>query len=377
MSGEWRDLIQLGEITALSLDTSIIRANSYNFESGLLSLMTKSVRATVLISEVVEREIKRHLVARAVESIRNLDACIRDADRQHVLGTDAVARFADTLKTALQEPVDWANQRLDDWIKAIGAEVVSCKDYVDVAELMDRYFDSRAPFSDKGDKKHEFPDALALLSMEAWAEKNDTGLLLVSKDSDWRRYCETSARLHCIDDLADAINGFNGPTAANACKALIESVRSGDPLGLVDRIKVDFDREVTNKWNVDLEVSSQQFIIENYGFEAFAAEDVNFDGHEALDPRNFEPLNMEEGVATVQVTTTAYVTAVAWVSLGRMDPIDRDYLDMGSTQVVLTEPVTFDVLVRVGGSIPDAIEIEDVEILPMSVVFDAGEIEPE
>ncbi|UVA80503.1 PIN domain-containing protein [Pandoraea commovens] len=376
MNEPWRELIQLEEITALSIDTSVLRANSYNFGSGLLLLLTQNVRAKLVISEVVVREVRRHLTEKAKESLRQVDSSLQDAIRQNVLGGVGVAAITDALKAARREPEDWAKQRLEEWLTAADASVINSEDHVDVAELMDRYFEARAPFSDKGNKKNEFPDALALLALEAWAEQNGTAVLVVSTDGDWIRYCNESAHLHCVADLADAINGFNGPTAENACKRLIESVRDGDKLGLIKWIESEFDREVANKWDYTLDGDSY-FTIEDFGFDEFFVRNLNFDGAGALNDGNFEPLSMEAGVATVKVTVAADVTADAWVSLSKFDSIDRDYVSMGDTKVSVTEPVEFSVLVRLGGTIPDDMEIEGIDLLPMFIEFNAGEIEPD
>jgi hypothetical protein len=41
-------------------------------------------------------------------------------------------------------------------------------------------------------KKSEFPDALALLSLERWATQNKSLVLLVSADGDWKKLVEQS-----------------------------------------------------------------------------------------------------------------------------------------------------------------------------------------
>ena len=59
-------------------------------------------------------------------------------------------------------------------------------------EVIRRYFATEPPFSTKERKKSEFPDALALLSLERWATQNKSLVLLVSADGDWKKLVEQS-----------------------------------------------------------------------------------------------------------------------------------------------------------------------------------------
>jgi hypothetical protein len=57
--------------------------------------------------------------------------------------------------------------------------------------VVDMYFKLKAPFEEK--KRAEFPDAIALVSLERWAELNKLKILVVSYDSGWEEYCASSA----------------------------------------------------------------------------------------------------------------------------------------------------------------------------------------
>jgi hypothetical protein len=56
-----------------------------------------------------------------------------------------------------------------------------------------------------GKKKAEFPDAISLLSLEAWAEANEKRILAVSGDKDWAAYAENSERIDVVSKLSDAL----------------------------------------------------------------------------------------------------------------------------------------------------------------------------
>ena len=62
-----------------------------------------------------------------------------------------------------------ARNLLGQYLKNIGAEIIPV-DEVSVRDLVQMYFNSNAPFSSVNNKKSEFPDAIALVSMELWAK---------------------------------------------------------------------------------------------------------------------------------------------------------------------------------------------------------------
>ena len=76
---------------------------------------------------------------------------------------------ASGLLTVEVEDNDLAGDRLKEYYKWIGAEVLNSNAYVDFERLMSMYFETKAPFEGGKNKKNEFPDAIALISLEAWA----------------------------------------------------------------------------------------------------------------------------------------------------------------------------------------------------------------
>lgn len=74
------------------------------------------------------------------------------------------------------------------------------------------YFLHQAPFKETGNKKNEFPDAIALLSLQSWAEENNKKLLAVSSDKDWIDFSIHKDHIDVIDDLAKAMDILNKQT---------------------------------------------------------------------------------------------------------------------------------------------------------------------
>ena len=103
-----------------------------------------------------------------------------------------------------------SNLILEDFMKKCGIELVKGEKYCEIKSLIDMYFLHQAPFKEIGNKKNEFPDAIALLSLQSWAEKNNKKLLAVSSDKDWMDF--STDHINVIDDLAKAMDILNKQT---------------------------------------------------------------------------------------------------------------------------------------------------------------------
>lgn len=69
-------------------------------------------------------------------------------------------------------PREAATARLAEFIRRSGCEVIAA-DQGDMKRLIAMYFEPTAPFEGSGKKKNEFPDAIALVTLEDWAEKHE------------------------------------------------------------------------------------------------------------------------------------------------------------------------------------------------------------
>ena len=67
--------------------------------------------------------------------------------------------------------------------------------------LFECYFEQMPPFRGGRDKKHEFPDCMALLSLEDYANRAGIQIVVVSKDIGWKQFDEKSEYLYCMDSI--------------------------------------------------------------------------------------------------------------------------------------------------------------------------------
>ncbi|KAK0359911.1 hypothetical protein LTR94_029387, partial [Friedmanniomyces endolithicus] len=243
----------------LTIDTQVIHANGFDLEGGLLAQIAqfRDGSTRFVLSRVTLREILRHLTEKAEEVRRGLQSAFRKAqDGQFPLELPDLKAI---------DPKAVARSRLEAFVKATGAEIIDY-DSVSLPEVMDRYFKPAPPFA-TGKKKSEFPDAVALLSLEAWARANDKRVLAVSKDGDWTAFAEASGVIDVQTDLADALADLQKDTAEAMTIA-------ADLLG---RIKTDDDWGLRAGFysSLDSEVSGYSAIAEAESYHSVEAEEAS------------------------------------------------------------------------------------------------------
>ncbi|MEP7351405.1 MAG: PIN domain-containing protein [Sphingorhabdus sp.] len=168
----------------------------------------KSGNTSIVLSEIVKNEVQAHIARDAAESQRALKSAL-SAHRKRWKLTNEDATPPVTLKID-GNPSEAAKEQFEVYAENIGAEIVAASNPADIPiEVLRRYFEVEPPFEAGDKKKHEFPDAFALVSLEAWAARHDTLLLCVSGDKGWRDFADKSPRLVWIQGLDGALSLFN------------------------------------------------------------------------------------------------------------------------------------------------------------------------
>lgn len=244
------------DYAALTLDSNVFIGHGLNLERGLLGQLQQfsSSPVTLVISEVVLEEVRKHLLETTKSSRSKLLSAIKTARAPFGITETVAAEFeADLLGKKTDAEI--VNARLDSFMKATGAIVVAAAG-MDVDRLLSLYFEADPPFEGAGDKKAEFPDAIALLSLERWAKQKDAQLLAVSKDSGWLNFAKESGHIEVIENLADALTHFQPHNAAkNIIEALQAQILDSSASEILELLN-DFIVESTNEAEVDVEYSS-------------------------------------------------------------------------------------------------------------------------
>lgn len=261
-----------------------------------------------------------------------------------------------------QDIADVVESRIDDFCKEMKCEVLDDGKYVDVNILFRSYFDGSPPFGG-GNKKQEFPDALALNALEIFADEKGISIIVVSSDNDWKKFCSTSEFLYYHDDVSQAIALIND--APEILRERMQEMISGN-VELQNELRSQFveflERESftvlanptsgeveANAWGSDIGEIDWSNIT---NLEILRVEESNFWGRELVTVAFFIIIPYE-----VEIELKFFI----W------DSVDREYLSIGErymkvqenaeTQIVLSIDVSHDESEGVEFEV-DAVEME-------------------
>lgn len=235
-------LLTSRKIHAFTLDTSILRAAGYHFEQGALRQLAHQLPPwlNLWMSSIVVSEVSRQRLAAAQAAAEQAKLAWGNLTRHLDIPASGGAMPAEVDQLASQ-----AEERFDDqlerFLAAHDGEVVELVGEWLAPAMFQAYFAGAAPFSGGG-KKHEFPDAAALLSLDELAKKRDTFLLAVSMDDGWHAYCETSERMYCLRKLSELAGLFRSTGAEaqalrSGLSAYLREARAAQELNLLSVIR--------------------------------------------------------------------------------------------------------------------------------------------
>ncbi len=368
----------------LSLDTQVVDQASFAFDSGLLAQLRqfKGRRKRIVLADIVVREITGH-VAQWLRTARGKLETARTELTKTGLFPEKLAQQVDAaLERDMQAEADSRVQR---FIEDIGAEVVSA-DLINASALVDAYFGVTPPFAATKDKKAEFPDAIALFSLEAFATKNDVRILAVSKDSGWIAYANQSTRIKVVQDLSEALalaqlhlggeieeeeqRAIN-ETATRLVENYIEEVQRADDLetylrlcNLLEEQLEGGGIEVETSGIVETEVDALDIEVRQLSFKR--GSDGNF---------SFKIVRAHPGSIGVTCEIEADLRARAQFSLYGYDSIDKDTFSLGSRSKSGSFTREMNVLLELEGE--DGLELDKVGILDDVPPLDFGDIMPD
>ncbi|EKA7394225.1 DUF4935 domain-containing protein [Vibrio parahaemolyticus] len=187
------------------VDTSMYQSKNFQFYQHALGRFTDLCQdnaINLLMSPVVEQEVRSHLIAQGTEAARNIKDFKKEIKiLRNLTDLPQYAIFAELTKETINDSLI---ENFENFLSDAVYEDVSVNE-ASLESIVSSYFNKVAPFSDK--KKSEFPDAIILDSLLAWAKKNRTEVYVLSTDKDMADFCEGSAGwlIHCND-----LDGFIG-----------------------------------------------------------------------------------------------------------------------------------------------------------------------
>ena len=359
------------KFSTILLDTSIYEQYGLRLEKGLLGKLSQFSRidAKFILPDVIYNEVKKHLEKKIKASRGALEKALDEAG-DHLFFDGSELNDAKSMLIDGKEIEDLGKNRLDKFIDVTGATVLKTGEYVSVSDLLECYFDSTPPFADSGKKKNEFPDAIILMAVEAWAEENDENVIAVSKDEDWRKFCEDKDSIHFVDDLSLALVSFNKETAPYQ---LIENLEYALNEGKAGKFLQDIAGHldtIFSGFTPDQEADS------NFFWEAEGS-CGGFNDFDFLDYK-FTVIDKNDDWVVLEAYAEINLHAEGEFTLSMYDSIDKDHIFMGSITKEAEADYETKLLITVSGDLSGSIDdliVEDVEVVDIPTSMDFGELE--
>lgn len=370
-----REKLLDGTITALSVDTCIFDAAGHRLEQGNLKHLEQfhSGAFSLIFPEMILKELLKHIEAKTDQARSSLRKSLAEIGNYWLVPEEK----RNTVLTELladKSPEEAAKARLNAFLKRCGATILLTKDYLDTEQLVSRYFEEQPPFQASKDKKHEFPDAIAMMTLDSWAKKQHRAVLVVTQDKGCQRYCEESPRLIAIDDLGQALSLIQERDnhRAQLCDSLVTQVKQGRFPNLLQYISYQVAESIDSiDWTP--EASSAFYYDPEMG--EIEVSNVEFDEKSQNPP--FRPVDFSDDVLVLRTTIVVDIEATCYFSFSVKDGIDRDMVRIGDAAVSAHDQVTLDVLLTVENPDGDTPEFVGVELVPARREIDFGEVGPD
>lgn len=365
---EIRRAIAEDAIGAVSLDTNVFDRFGCDLNVAILRKLDQfnGTHVDVLFSEVVAREVKRHISTKAEETRKRLNGALQDHRKRWEAAYD-IGALAEALHLNL-DCDETASQQFDAYVAHIGAEIIPVNGHVDIDELTARYFDARPPFEANEKKKYEFPDALALLSLQGWADARKKMVLVVSKDAGWQTFAEHSDCLVSVSDVDLALDHFNQARRL-AADGAIAMLRQGAAPELRHEIDAVIQARLDDN---DFEVDADSTL--SLDWEPHSAVLHEWEFSELAQPRI---IAADGETVTFSIDLDCVVTFEAVFGFSVYDSVDKDFVNMGSETLSIEKTVSLTVVATIAREIEPEPVVTEVEVSTQRIQAHFGYIEPD
>lgn len=315
---------------AITIDTQTVYANNRALDRGLVGQLEqyKDGLITFVISEIVTREIRALLITKAKTSADALSKAIKEGASNGQLSPEQII-VLQGINDKMATPETHANGQLRAFIEATNAHIVAAEK-APMKEILKCYFGKRAPFSSQG-KKDEFPDAISLLSLEAWAKEENKKILAISNDGDWKAFAQQSEWIDCIEDLASGMSKV--VAAKEAAETMARTLLISIVGGRLNESKQVLDDDLQRE--IEFLTPYAEFDGPMHGEDEGAA--LSLIGYQIEGAESGQTeitiVRVRSDGFVMRIPISVHALASADIHFSIYDSIDKDYVPMGSTSV--------------------------------------------
>ena len=374
-----QELVSKGEVSAIALDTSILKKYGLRLESGLLKQLSqfRHSEIAIVMSEVVREEVRSHLKEDVETARQGLITSLKKVKKHWLISDENISNINEIVFCE-QDSAKFTDTRLDRFIEISGIEVVEAQDHTSIDDLLKSYFLSEAPFSKMGKKKHEFPDAIALMSLESWARQQDTKVIVVASDNDWKAFCEKSSYLTASDDLAMVLELFQRQREEGICHYLSQQYKDNKLEATKQAILNALSARI---YDLDFMIEAESDRRYEYDWIDVTVNSFTFFPDDSSEMEIFRPINYDGESLVVNSSIRLNINIQCIFNFFIYDSVDKEEFQLGNSKVNRDTDLELDVLIYLSGDLTgsrDEVEVDSVEFVDTSLqTVEIGFIEPD
>lgn len=365
-------------VTFFSIDTDVIQALGYKFSEGALHALAlqRPSWVEIRLTEIVEREVMAHRTEPVGKAITELLSALANTQRLTSTDLHAIKEQVDAMHLADKTRDRFAGE-FAHFLERLGGVVLPL-DGEKLAKMMfDRYFEQRPPFEQRKDKKHEFPDAAALLVLEEHAKSKKTQGVLISQDEGWSKFAQESEHLYCVKSLEEfaALFESTGKNAEEVIDKIVNALNDS-----ASDLYQQLDSEIRfHADHSDWEVG-EIYTGYTHRVEGAVIGTRYVDGTIDFDSISIWFVEHDPSMCTVELTVTITFDLDIEADFFQYDTIDHDEFSAGSAVASRQVEVELELFIECRGDLL-ASQVDDWDIdfnVPKGeYLVDVGEVEPD
>ncbi|MEP3279865.1 MAG: PIN domain-containing protein [Stappiaceae bacterium] len=353
---------------AVTLDTSIFDRYGCNLDFPLLRNLSqfKAGKISVVFSDVIVAEVTSHISDKASETQGALNQAIKKFSK--IWKTTPVdAKVAQALQND-RDPNEFSATCVEAYVNHVEGNIVtSAANAAVTEEVMQRYFSGETPFENKKEKKSEFPDAFALVSLDKIFSQRRKYLLCVSADKGWHAFAEQSDWLLCVKDLDVALSYFHD-TGRNIADSVVEMLKNASAEELISDLELsiqarldDFDFEPETHSGLDYEAEPTSASLQLVKFDSLSNPIIT---------------DANDNEVSFTVSVDAVVLFEAEFTFYAYDSIDKDYVTLSTEYAEIESTHTFKLVVSVSRDLDPEPNPISVTVVKDRLEVNFGYVEP-
>ncbi|WP_226644404.1 PIN domain-containing protein [Microbulbifer variabilis] len=196
------------ETNNIFIDTQAFQKHNFKFECPELSHIRelgKDKQINIYISEVIKEEVTGKIKAKISKARDTHKELMRELN---FLDESLPEIFKNSQNLLCSEDIE--KIAIARWERYISESNIQILDPNSICnrELIDLYFKGEKSFN-PGKKKHEFPDAISLLSLKNILDQKKQKAYVISEDNDLKGYCNSNTTCLSLDQISAFLNIYN------------------------------------------------------------------------------------------------------------------------------------------------------------------------